>query len=221
MAVQQDADFIPEVDEFSIENAEENLDARPDSSTSSISGGWGAAEATIKPKEYTNDFKVSEKPQLIKFLDPDGPFAVYSEHWLDEKTEGQRSYTCLEAGCPLCIKLDNKPKKKYAFSVAVITETETVLTKLIATPLYFRALHAAHHSPSGPLTKNYWSTFRRGSMKDTVFTLNPVKGRDLLEDYGVDEAKVEAAIAGMTPFTSASVRRLSLADLTEVANALI
>jgi hypothetical protein len=221
MAIQQDTDFVPEVDEFSIENAQTNLDSRPNGALPTLASGWGAAEETIKPKQFTNDFKPTEKPQLIKFLDQSGPFAVYNEHWLDEKTEGQRSYVCYGAGCPLCTTLQNKPKKKYGFSVAVISATETTLARFIATPLYFKALHAAEHSPSGPLPKNYWSIFRHGSMKDTVLTLNPVKSRDLLEDYGIDEAKVEEAIAGMTLFQADSIRRLSLEDLTEVANALI
>jgi hypothetical protein len=221
MAIQQDTDFVPEVDEFSIENTESSLDARPAGATASIASGWGAAEAAIKPKEYANNFKPTEKAQLIKFLDQSGPFAVYNEHWLDAKTEGQRSYVCAGQGCPLCLKLNDKPKKKYGFSVAVISPTETTLARFIATPLYFKALHAAEHSPSGPLTKNYWSVFRHGSMKDTILTLNPVKSRDLLEDYGIDEAKVEADIAGMTLFDASAVYTLSIADLDEVANALI
>ena len=58
-------------------------------------------------------------------------------------------------------------------------------------------------------------------MQFTTYTLNPVKGRDLGEDWGVDEAKVEAAIAEMKVFGEDSIRKLSVSELEEIANALI
>jgi hypothetical protein len=219
MSVQATEEFTPVIDEFSMENAE--VDGRPDNGTDAIKSGWDAAEEAVRPKEYVKDFKISEVLQVIKFLDPDGPYAIYSQHFLTQKTEGQRSYVCLGSGCPLCVKLTHKPEKKYAFSVAVLTPTETTMTKLIVSPLFFKSLHAAHHSPAGPLSKNYWAVARRGQMMNTVYTLNPVKGRDLSEDYGIEEDKVEAAIAEMVPFEASSLRRLSVEELTEVASALI
>lgn len=223
MAVQQDVDFIPQSDEFSAENIQTNLEDRPDSSASPIKSGWGAAEETVKPKEFAKDYTVTETAQLVKFLDEGGPYAVYNMHWLDRK-EGQKSYVCLEASCPLC-KLpdpaDSKASKRYAFSIVLIAEDGTAtLTKLNAAPLLFRSLHAAEHSPAGPLTKNYWSLSRRGSLQTLVFTVTPVKGRDLMEDYSIDEAKIEEQIATVKPFEASSIRRASLEELTEIANAL-
>ena len=220
MSVQSTDEFVPATDDFSIEN----IEARPEGASVAsdpIKSGWDAAEEAVKPKQYVNDFKLTEQLQVIKFLDPDGPYAIYSQHFLTQKTEGQRSYVCLGSGCPLCVKLNHKPEKKYAFSVAVLTPTETTLTKLVASPLFFKSLHAAHHSPAGPLSKNYWAVARRGQMQHTVYTLNPVKGRDLAEDYGLDEAKVEAAIAEMKAFDASSLRRLTIGELDEIANALI
>lgn len=219
MSVQTTDEFVPAVDEFSMENAE--VDGRPDNGTDAIKSGWDAAEEAVKPKEYAKDFKLSEVIQVIKFLDPDGPYAIYSQHFLTMKTEGQRSYVCLGSGCPLCVKLNHKPEKKYAFSIAVLTPTETTLTKLVASPLFFKSLHAAHHSPAGPLSKNYWAVARRGQMQHTVYTLNPVKGRDLGEDFGIEDTKVEAAIAEMKAFDSSSLRRLSVDELAVIANDLI
>ena len=220
MSVQSTDEFVPATDDFLIEN----IEARPEGTSVAsdpIKSGWDAAEEAIKPKQYVNDFKLTDQLQVIKFLDPDGPYAIYSQHFLTQKTEGQRSYTCLGSGCPLCVKLNHKPEKKYAFSVAVLTPTETTLTKLVASPLFFKSLHAAHHSPAGPLSKNYWAVSRRGQMQHTVYTLNPVKSRDLSEDYGLDEGKVEAAIAEMKPFDASSLRRLTVGELDEVASALI
>jgi hypothetical protein len=223
MAIQQEADFIPSSDEFSTENIQSNIEDRPDSSLPPIKSGWGAAQESIAPKTFTKDFVVSEEPQLVKFLDKDGPYATYKAHWLDEKKEGQKSYVCLEKGCPICLKLpDTYPSKRSAFSVAVISADGTAtLTRLNAAPTLFKQLHAAESSLAGPLTKNYWSLSRRGAMQAVVFTVTPVKGRDLMEDYGIDEAKVEAQIATMTPFDASDIRRLSVEELTEIVNDLI
>lgn len=219
MSVQTTDEFTPTVDEFSMENAA--LEGRPGDASDAIKSGWGAAEEAVKPKEYAKDFKLSDTLQIIKFLDPDGPFAIYSQHFLTQKTEGQRSYTCIGSGCPICLNVpDSKAEKKYAFSIAVLTPTETTLTKLVATPLFFKSLHAAHHSPAGPLSKNYWAVGRKGQMQHTVYTLNPVKGRDLSEDWAIDEAKADAVIATFEPFDASTVRKLSAAELTEIVNAL-
>jgi hypothetical protein len=200
----------------------DNVDARPaGATTDAIKSGWGAAEELNKPKEFAKDFKITETPQVIKFLDPDGPYAIYGFHFLTEKTEGQRSYTCLGSGCPICVRLNHKPEKKYAFSVAVLTSEGTTLTKMIVSPLFFKSLHAAHHSPAGPLSKNYWAVARRGQMQQTTYILNPVKGRDLQEDWSIDEAKAEAAIADMIAFTAESVLRKSVEELNEVVDALV
>lgn len=220
MAIQQDTDFIPQSDEFSTEN----LEARPGTDADLVKSGWGAAEEATKRKEYTKEYTVTETPQLVKFLDEGGPYAVYSMHWLDGKS-GQKSYVCIGEGCPLC-KLpnedDRKVSKRSAFSVVLIAEDGTAtLTKLNASALLFRSLHAAEHSPAGPLTKNYWSVSRRGSFQTLVFTVTPVKGRDLLEDYGIDEAKVLEQLATMSPFDASSVRRHSREELEEIATQLL
>jgi hypothetical protein len=41
-----------------------------------------------------------------------------------------------------------------------------------------------------------------------------------MEDYTIDEAKVEEQIATMKPFEASSIRRASMEELTEIANAL-
>ena len=219
MAVQSTEDFIPQTDDFSIES----IEARPEGTAvtnSAVKSGWDAVADDVKPKEYTKDFKLSESLQVIKFLGAAEPIK-YGQHFLTEKKEGQRSYVCLGSGCPLCIKLNHKPERKYLFSVAVLSPTETTLTKLVASPLFFKSLFAAHHSPSGPLFKNYWAVSRHGQMQFTTYTLNPVKGRDLSEDFGIDEAKAEAAIAEMKAFDDSSIRSLSVSELEEIVSTLL
>lgn len=222
MGINTPTDFAPEVDEFANSNISD-VDARPESAgaaVTTIASGWEAADKSVAPKEYAKDFKVTEQLQIIKFLGTDGaPYAIYNQHFLTQKTEGQRSYTCLGQGCPLCIKLKNKAERKYAFSIAVLTPTETTLTRMVISPKFYQTISAAHHA-QGPLTSKYWAVARKGQMQSVAYILNPVKGRDLSEDWGIDEAAAEAAIAEMTPYDSSSVRVLSLEELDELANSL-
>lgn len=222
MGINTPADFSPEVDEFANENITD-VDARPESASTpavNIASGWDAADKSVASKEYTKDFKVTEQLQIIKFLGTDGsPYAIYNQHFLSQITEGQRSFTCLGQGCPLCIKLESKSERKYAFSIAVLTPAGTSLTRMIVSPKLYQAISAAHHA-QGPLTSKYWAVARKGQMQNVAYILNPVKGRDLSEDWGIDEAAAEAAIAEMKPFEASSVRVLPLEELESLANSL-
>jgi hypothetical protein len=82
-------------------------------------------------------------------------------------------------------------------------------------------LHAGEFSPQGPLTKNYWAISRTGIKQQTVYNLMSVKARDLAEDYGLNEAEVEAAIASFKPFERSEIREDSLAVLTDIAASLL
>jgi hypothetical protein len=92
---------------------------------------------------------------------------------------------------------------------------------MIATPRLYKTLHAAHFSPQGPLNKNFWAISRTGKMQQTVYHLNAIKGRDLQEDWGIEEAAAEAAIAQMTCFTKDDIKTHSWAELDEIANSLL
>jgi hypothetical protein len=222
MAIQNTTDeFVPAVDEFSIENTTD-VDARPLAADSTaVKSGWGAGdEMTMKSKEFPTELKLGEEFQVIKFLDQDGPFAIYKQHFLQQKTEGKRSYVCLGNGCPLCVTLSHKPESKHAFTVAVITGDVAVRQMLIATPRLYKTLHAAHFSPQGPLTKNYWAISRTGKMQQTVYSLNSIKGRDLNEDWGIDEAKVETLITTLEPFPRSAIYENSHSELADIAKDL-
>lgn len=215
MSVDRTASYVPENDEFSV-------DARPAQSTSTaIGAGWAAAE--IQPASYAEEFKFSEGSfQVVKFLDEDGPFAVYRQHFLTQKTEGKRSYISLGANDPLCTKLGSKPEEKRAFSIVNLSAPNGPTRQmLIASPRLFKSLHAAHFSPQGPLTKNYWALSRSGKMQTTTYHINPVKPRDLMEDWQIDEAAAEAAVAGAKPFTRADIKEPTWEELEQVANSLM
>lgn len=202
-----------------------SVEDRPSQSTSNesaVKAGWGAAEElTPQLKEFPTEYKHSEQFQLIKFLDQSGPFANYRQHFLSQKTEGRRSYVCIGENCPLCITLDNKPETKRAFSIVNLSAKPFQRQMLIATPRLYKTLHAGEFSPQGPLTKNFWALNRTGQKQQTVYNLMAVKARDLQEDYGLNEAEVEAALASFTPFEASEIREDSYATLVEIAESLL
>jgi hypothetical protein len=207
MAIQQTEDFIPQVDEFSLDS--DTLDARP-ADSGAIKSGWDAAISTVKPaqSDFPETFSVPEKPQVIKILDTDGPCATYALHWLTK--EGRRGYACVGNGCPLCVTLKDTPQNKYAFSVAVIENNVVTRKKMIGGVRLFKTLLAADSSPQGPLSKNFWAISKSGTMAATIYSLNAVKARDLNEDWGIDEEAVSKQIAVLKPFT----RREIISDVT-------
>lgn len=215
MTIDRTSTYLPENDEFKV-------DARPQQATSTaIASGWSAAE--IQPATYAEEFRFVEGTyQVVKFLDADGPFAVYRQHFLTQKTEGKRSYISLGSNDPLCTKLGSKPEEKRAFSVLNLSAPNGPTRQmLIASPRLFKSLHAAHFSPQGPLTKNYWALSRSGKMQTTTYNINPVKPRDLMEDWNIDEAAAEAAATAAKPFTRADLKEPTWEELEQIANSLM
>ena len=106
-----------------------------------VQSGWDAAAAFLKPKKeagaYPTNFKLTEKAQLIRFMD-DAPFFVYQEHWIN-RTEGKRSFVCLGAECPLCTIAGDHPRPRFVFNVLVLT-TKSQTSKLLPLPLLWLVL---------------------------------------------------------------------------------
>lgn len=216
---------VPNADEYVSETEAFVIEDRPmgAATTTAVQSGWDAAEKlTSSMGDFPVELKLGEDFQVIKFLDPDGPFATYKQHFLQQKTVGRRSYISLGANDPLCTKLNSKPEDKRAFTVVNLSAPGGPQRQMmIATPRLYKTLHAAHFSPQGPLNKNFWAISRTGKMQQTVYHLNAIKGRDLQEDWGIDEAAAEAAIAQMTCFTKDDIKTHSWAELDEIANSLL
>jgi hypothetical protein len=201
-----------------------DIDARPTQATSTstaVKSGWDAAdELSTSEKDYPVEFKHSEDIQVIKFVDQNGPFASYKQHFLQQKTVGKRSYICIGANCPLCTVLENRPEDKRAFTIVNLSAGNQ-RQMLISTPRFFKTLKAAEFSPQGPLPKNYWAVSRSGVKQTTVYNLNVIKSRDLLEDWGIDEATAETAVAATAVYERSAIRENSYAELLEIANELV
>lgn len=217
---------VPTADQYITENESFTIEDRPvgDAAMSNaVQSGWDAAEKLSgAAADYPVEMKLGEDFQVVKFLDPDGPFATYKQHFLQQKTVGRRSYISLGPTDPLAVKLGSKPEDKRAFTVVNLSAPGGPQRQmLIATPRLYKTLHAAHFSPQGPLNKNYWAISRTGKMQQTVYHLNAIKSRDLQEDWGIDQAVAETTIAQIKCFTRDDIKTHSWAELEEVANSLL
>lgn len=204
----------------------DDIDDRPEQATASstsVLSGWDAADTLSSSTDFPTEVKFEDGKHLVfKFLDENGPFAIYKQHFLKQKTSGKRSYVCIGADCPLCLKLQDRPENKRAFTVVVLnSETGTQRQMLISGARLYQALHAAHYSPQGPLTKGYWAIVRLGKGPQTAYTVTPIKERDLEEDWKIDAEKASAAVEASEVYTRNLIKEHSLEELTEIAEALI
>lgn len=204
-----------------------DVDARPaeaTSASSAVGSGWEAAESLSTPtnSDFPVDFKHSESIQVIKFIDPDGPFATYKQHFLTGKP-GKKSYVCLgdSGSCPLCTTLSNRAEEKRAFTIINFSaEGGPQRQILTATPRLFKQLHAAHFSPQGPLNKNYWAISKSGEKQTTVYHLNAIKARDLDEDWNINQNSAEDLVDVTEAYTKDVIRETPYTELVEIAKSL-
>ena len=92
---------------------------------------------------------------------------------------------------------------------------------LISGARLYQALHAAHYSPQGPLTKGYWSIVRLGKGPQTMYTVTPVKERDLEEDWNINAEAAAKAVAESEVYSRNLIKEHSLEELDEIATALL
>lgn len=187
-----------------------------------VQEGWGAAEAllNVETTEFPTDFKFSEEPQLVKFLQ-DRPFATYEQHWI-ERPKGKKSFVCMGDGCPLCEILGDKPRGKFAFNVLVLNGEESKVQVLTAPPSLARQIKKAHDDErKGPIDKEFWEISRLGTGPQTQYTLNYVRGRDLAEEWKLSQETVNELVANAEPFSASEVvRETPRSELLEIARSL-
>jgi hypothetical protein len=201
----------------------DDIDARPSQATAtstSVQSGWDAAESLTTSSEFPTEVRFEEnKHQVFKFLDENGPFAIYKQHFLKQKTSGKRSYVCIGANCPLCVKLQERSENKRAFTVVSLNSPEGMQRQmLISGARLYQALHAAHYSPQGPLTKGYWAIVRLGKGPQTNYTVTPIKERDLEEDWSISQEKANAIVKDSEVYTRGLIKEHSFEELDEIAD---
>jgi len=200
---------------------EDSADIQPKVGTT-VQEGWDAAESLLKVEttEFPQDFRFSEEPQLVKFLQ-DRPFATYEQHWI-ERPKGKKSFVCMGDGCPLCEVLGDKPRGKFAFNVLVLTGDAPTVQVLTAPPSLARQIKKAHDDErKGPLDKEFWEISRLGTGPTTQYTLNFVRGRDLAEEWKLSLDDVMGLVADAVPFAADEVvRETPRSELLEIARSI-
>lgn len=158
-----------------------------------IRGGWGASQETIdSTSNYAQVFRPETKSQVIKILE-EKPYAAFRRHWIDRVGIGKRAYVCLVTvgkDCPLC-DVGDKPGAVTAFNIAVLSDDGVPSHKAWETGVKLsKQLETFHKDPKiGPLHKRtlyFLVSKTEATQRQQVTTMaNPVRERDLLEDYGV------------------------------------
>ena len=200
---------------------EDSADIQPKVGTT-VQEGWDAAEALLKVEttEFPTDFKFSEEPQLVKFLQ-DRPFATYEQHWI-ERPKGKKSFVCIGDGCPMCEILGDKPRGKFAFNIYVLSGDVQGVQVLTAPPSLARQIKKAHDDErKGPLDREFWEISRMGTGPTTQYTLNFVRGRDLAEEWKLSPDNVKELVANAEPFSAEDVvRETPRSELLEIARSI-
>ena len=195
-------------------------DATPKVGTT-VQQGWDAFDTLVKSEttEFPTDFRFSEEPQLVKFLE-DHPFASYEQHWI-ERPKGKKSFVCIGESCPLCDVLGDKPRGKFAFNVLVLSGETQGVQILTAPPSLARQIKKAHEDErKGPLNKEFWEISRLGTGPTTQYTLNFVRGRDLAEEWKMSNDAVQEFVAAAVPFTAEVIRETPRSEMLEVARSV-
>jgi hypothetical protein len=169
-------------------------DEPEDGPRESIKGGWGTwKQRKAESSDFADDFKVEYgEKYLVMFLDKE-PFAAYNEHWIDEMPKGKKkSYVCIgaKAGCPLCAALGEKPSPKAMFNILEFIDTDegreaVHKTWTVGTGV---AGEIEEHAEDPGLEGNYFVVRKSKSGKNgpTTYHINPVKERDLGDDWDLD-----------------------------------
>jgi hypothetical protein len=200
--------------------SEDTEDAMPKVGTT-VQQGWDAFDSLVQENssDFPTDFKFSEEPQLVKFLE-DQPFASYEQHWI-ERPKGKKSFVCIGEACPLCDVLGDKPRGKFSFNVLVLSGDVQGVQILTAPPSLARQIKKAHDDErKGPLSKEFWEVSRLGSGPTTQYTLNFVRGRDLAEEWKLSSDAVQELVAAAVPFTAEVIRETPRSEMLEVARSV-
>ena len=196
--------------------------------SNAVSSGWGSAKK-IKSEggQYASEFKITDKPQLIVFLQ-DEPYANYKQHWVNGlRSTGKKSFVCLgDKTCPLCIVGEDK-SPRFAFNIAVIEgkegEETAEIKSLIAASMLFDAISDEHEGSDGPLTAGPWTLHKTGQKKSTTYKLKRMEGRKLDADWGLTEDDVDdiVAEADLELYTAEQHKPMSRSSLQDIADELL
>jgi hypothetical protein len=160
----------------------------------SVNEGWQGADRTQSASgDYAPSFKLEkDKDHVIKFLD-DHPYASYRLHWIERK--GKKSFVCPEnpddprsPRCPLCDAGD-KTRAQHSFNIVELTDgmKPAVSSWDVGVRVLNKLKKINSDNRIGPLTEPYFVVSRTGTGTNADTTINPIKERDLWDDWNVEE----------------------------------
>lgn len=168
------------------ENDEDIEDDEDEEADSVVRPGWDGYRTTKAKSGFGADFLKfddSGEAMLIRFLEA-APFASYRQHWIDRQS-GKRSWVCIEDDCPLCDAGDT-PGFRIAFNILLLSDGKPQNKVWEVGPRLAEQLEAkAKDKRTGPLDRDdiYWAVSRTGKKSKTAYSIDPVKARDLEEDW--------------------------------------
>lgn len=213
----------PETDDSLFEEEDENEQS---AESASLQSGWATAQklAEQSKRAFSKDLKVTNDPVLVAFLEG-GPVDSYQQHWINGR-KGQKSFRCASTrgggACPLC-KAGDKPGAKFVFFVLEFVfdgeNIEPIAQVWSCGIRVFEQLRAIDTDPrkGGPLQGHFFAVSRSGESTDTVYSIVPVKPRDLADDWGIDGDDAIAAVAEARATEKPELYSTPLSKLEEVA----
>jgi len=217
----EDEDERPRKKSRRTRDDEEEDDPDPDDEddkSSLIQSGWSAAKKVMsEATSYTDDFRFEEEVQVVKFLGTEP--MVYQQHWIDRK--GKRSFVCLGKNCPLC-KAGSETSAKYAWPILNFgvegAEDQPVTQLLVCGTKLAKQLEKHDQSDrNGPLDRLYWALSKTGKNQSTSYVLEPVKERDLSDDWEIDPDEAAEAVESAKVPGEEAITVTSRSDLLEIA----
>jgi hypothetical protein len=185
--------------------------------SSVIQTGWAAAKKAVAKsnKTFATDFRFDEDVQLIKFIGNE-PMS-FMQHWVNRP--GKKSFISIGEGDPL-VAVGSKPDQKFAFTVLNLSDEDPQLQLMIVGVRLCGQLEKLDSDKkTGPLNRSdiYWAVSKTGTGTKTSYTVNPVKERDLAEDWGIDPVAAAELIKTMKPLGAEALHTSTKAELAEIA----
>jgi hypothetical protein len=207
------------------DDEDEPEDAVERSKTSSVREGWsGYKENKSKGGDFAEELKVGKEKDLIKFLE-DEPFTSYRQHWVENPPAPikKKSWTCVEVDCPLCDTGD-RPRLFTAFNILHLNTGADPENKilLLGTKATGQLLNFSEDRKTGPLTKMYYAVSKGGKDTSYAYTFQPIKDRDLIEDWDMDPLSDEELDAAEAQLYDKSIVIIpSRKQLRELADSMM
>lgn len=226
MGIRIDNEATPNLDSYVSETPtqevlEEIFAAEDETETpersSIIQTGWAAAKKAVakSSKSFATDFRFDEDVQLIKFIGNEP--MTFMQHWVNRP--GKKSFISIGEGDPL-IAVGSKPDQKFAFTVLNLSDEDPQLQLMVVGIRLCGQLEKLDsNAKTGPLNRPdlYWAVSKSGTGTKTSYTINPVKERDLAEDWGIDPVAAAELIKTMKPLGPEALHTSTKAELAEIA----